>query len=233
MSRFYIPIKKLQPGGAIKESGPFKAKADIESYLKGIGNEQYFTPSQYDLMSDLWNYLLDKGVSKRNAAALMGNIMQESSFNIKAANPDSSATGLFQMLGERARHYNNWLKSNKTGKYPEVDYMLWVINSGHDIYMNGYNAQKDILARAKAEYDKYPNNPTLKREYEKILKYTDEMYGDRERDGKLFPVADFRTAWNNPDLSLDDITTLFEETFERSNKGAEHEKRKGYARSFY
>ena len=123
MSRFYIPIKKLQPGGAIKESGPFKAKADIESYLKGIGNEQYFTPSQYDLMSDLWNYLLDKGVSKRNAAALMGNIMQESSFNIKAANPDSSATGLYQKLGERHRHYNNWIKHNKNGKYTETDNM--------------------------------------------------------------------------------------------------------------
>lgn len=234
MSTFYTPIKKLEVGGNVnKDNTPFKAKVDIESYLKGIGNEQYFSPAKYDLMADLWNYLLEKGVSRRNAAAMMGNIMQESSFNTNASSATSSATGLFQMLGDRTKHYKEWLKNNKPGKYPEVDYFLWVINNGQDIYMDGYNKQKALLERAKAEHEKYPNNVGLKKSYEDIAAYTDRMYGDREREGRLFPVVDFKAAWNNPDTTLDDLTVLFEETFERANKGAEHDKRKGYARAFY
>ena len=70
---------------------------------------------QYALASDIWKYLSEKGVSPRNAAAIMGNIMQESSFKRNARQKGGDrALGLFSMHGQDLKHYTEIMEFLKT-----------------------------------------------------------------------------------------------------------------------
>lgn len=75
---------------------------------------QGVTAKQKELMDYTWDYLRSHNVSARNAAALMGNIMKESSFS-----PDviqrggDNAVGLFQLHGKRLADYKKYLAEEK------------------------------------------------------------------------------------------------------------------------
>jgi len=59
------------------------------------------TPPTYDPMSTAMNYFMTQGWSTVQAAALVGNLMQESNLKPRAINPSSGATGIAQWLGAR------------------------------------------------------------------------------------------------------------------------------------
>jgi hypothetical protein len=62
-------------------------------------------------MQTVWDYMGERNVNPYNRAAIMGNIMKESSFNPKAKNPESSAYGLFQMIDSQRNKANKWMDS--------------------------------------------------------------------------------------------------------------------------
>lgn len=170
---------------------------------------------QYELASDIWRYLYDKKVSPRNISVIMGNIMQESSFNRNAKQQGGDrAEGLFQMHSDDLKAYNKWKANNKTGKYPELDYILYMINSKDHPYTN--------------EYKRINNLPKTRQNQE----YIQKVYGDRIKNNTLYLIDDFNSAWNDESYSLNDITDLFTNTIERAGK-PEYETRRAYAKDFY
>jgi uncharacterized protein (TIGR02594 family) len=58
-------------------------------------------PPPSDAMSTAVNYFITQGWSAIQAAALVGNLMQESNLKPRAINPSSGATGIAQWLGPR------------------------------------------------------------------------------------------------------------------------------------
>lgn len=167
---------------------------------------------QKALADDVWNYLHEKGVHHKNIAAIMGNIMQESSFmrNVVQKGGDN-AEGLFQMHGQDLNAYNKWKQSNSAGKYPELDYILYVIESKDHPYSN--------------EYKRVSSDPSKK-------DYVERVYGNRMRNNTLYLIDDLNSAWKDKTISLDSITDLFTNTIERAGK-PEYVKRRQYATDFY
>lgn len=170
------------------------------------------SPQQTQLATDIWNYLSQKKVSPKNAAAIMGNIMQESSFirNARQKGGDN-AEGLFQMHGQDLEAYNNWKASNQTGKYPELDYVLYMIENKDHPYSN--------------EYKRVTQDPTQK-------VYVQKVYGNRIKNNTLYLIDDLNKAWKDGGISLNDITDLFTNTIERAGR-PEYQKRRQYATDFY
>lgn len=182
----------------------------VKQALKTVLSKQ-----QYSVASDVWQYLMDKGVSPRNAAALMGNIMQESSFDRSAKQRGGDrAEGLFQMHGQSLKEYNKWRQKNKTGKYPEIDYVLYMIDSKDHPYTNEYRRVQGL-----------PKTPQNK-------KYIQDVYGTRERTDTLYLIDNLNTVWNDTTTPLNEVTDLFTNTIERAGK-PEYSKRQGYAEDFY
>ena len=170
---------------------------------------------QYALASDIWKYLSEKGVSPRNAAAIMGNIMQESSFKRNARQKGGDrALGLFQMHGQDLKHYNDWVKNNKVGRYPEIDYVLHVIDTKDHPYSIEYKRVMQL-----------PQTPKNK-------KYIQDVYGTRIKNNTLYLIDDLNTAWNDKSISLNNITDLFTNTIERAGD-PRYSNRQNYANDFY
>ena len=98
------------------------------------------TKEQNDRMTDTWDYLRSNNVSARNAAAFMGNIMQESSFNPKARQIDGDkAVGLFQLHGDRLDDYKKFLQENnkEDDAHSQLDYILSLVKGERgDAYMD-------------------------------------------------------------------------------------------------
>ena len=170
------------------------------------------SPQQIQIATDIWNYLSQKKVSPKNAAAIMGNIMQESSFIRNAMQQGGdNAEGLFQMHGQDLQAYHNWKASNQTGKYPELDYALYMIESKDHPYSN--------------EYKRVSQDPTQKAHVQKV-------YGNRIKNNTLYLIDDLNKAWKNKETSLNDITDLFTNTIERAGR-PEYQNRRKYATDFY
>ena len=189
--------------------------------------------SGYKDMQDIWNYMINKGVSERNAAALMGNIMQESSFDPnKVQKGGDKAVGYFQMHGDKLKSYNNWLKANKKthSNYTQVDYILDLLAGNvEDPYMKEYDRINDTINNLEAK------KTLAKWEQKQLQEYKQEYskrYAKRVKEGRLYPYSQMIEMFNNPDLSIEDITDIFTNSYERAGK-PEHKQRQQYARDIY
>lgn len=205
--RWNEPLYNTQP--ALTSPQAVQAQP-VKQALKTVLSRQ-----QYSVVSDVWQYLMDKGVSPRNAAALMGNIMQESSFDRSAKQRGGDrAEGFFQMHGISLGQYSKWRQNNKTGKYPEIDYVLYMIDSKDHPYTNEYRRVQGL-----------PKTSQNKR-------YIQDVYGMRERTNTLYLIDNLNTVWNDTTTPLNEVTDLFTNTIERAGK-PEYSKRQGYAEDFY
>lgn len=186
------------------------------------------TKKQNDRMTDTWDYLRSNNVSARNAAAFMGNIMQESSFNPKARQIDGDkAVGLFQLHGDRLDDYKKFLQENnkEDNTHSQLDYMISLVKGERgDAYMDEYYRVRNLR-------DSLENTNNIK-EYTKVSNYFNRMYKKREETNTLYPIKDLTKAWEDETMSLDDLTDLFTNTIERAGK-PEYETRRTFANKFY
>ena len=177
----------------------------------------------------VWSYLTtEKGLSPRNAAAIMGNVWQESRF-LPDRVSSSGATGYMQFLGQREKDYQQWLKNNKHHpEYGQFDYILYAVQDPehrHDFYRNDYE-------RVKRGMDQFKKQGKTK-EYNEYNTYKNKVYGAREKEGRLHFFSEVNDAFNNPNFKLDDLTTLWHDSIERSNPNeARLDNRKTAANSF-
>lgn len=195
----------------------------VEEFVKTLYNlGETVTPTQKQEIQGVWNYLTKvKGLSSRNTAAIMGNVWQESRFNPKAVS-SAGARGYLQFKGDRLTRYNNWKKTNKFHpKYGQFDYILYAINdltNSEDFYRTGYESTKQrVLTNKKVwEEARGKNKIARKKDYDNVLTYFNDTYGAREQNGQLYFLEDLRNAMNNPKTRLDELTTLWHHTIEKS-----------------
>ena len=191
------------------------------------------TKKQMNTMQEVWNHLRSNNTSARNTAAIMGNIMKESSFNPDAVQAGGDkAVGLFQFHGDRLKDYYSYLEEigGQDSQENQLNYILSVSRGERpDFYMNGYN-------NLKSSIDSLENIAGRKSWEEKELQekkdYFNKVYKKREQENRLFPIEDFSRAFEDENLTLDYITDLFTDTIERAGK-PEYEKRRSYAKNIY
>lgn len=187
---------------------------------------------QIDTINTVYNHFIDRGLSPRNAAAIMGSIMQESSFNPYAIQGNGdNAKGLFQMHGERLKDYQKYLEENnlKDDMIPQLNYIVDLINGKRgDYYIEGLNSLNNRIdtLQSKSKRTRYED-----RELNEKLAYKEKIYGERIKNNTLYPIADLTNALSNKDYDLNYITDLFTNTIERPGK-PHYENRRAYAKAF-
>lgn len=185
-----------------------------------------YTPDQKKYIEDVYKYITDKGYSARQASAIMGNIMQESGWNPAARQiGGDQAYGLFQMHGDQYRAYRNYLTNThrRDDLYAPIDYILDMINETKD--NEGNILAPHLYTR---EYNRVIN---LKQTPEN-KRYRENVYGARERNNTLYLLPQLQKAWNDENVSLDELTRLFTEVIERAGR-PQHELRSKYANEYY
>lgn len=139
----------------------------------------------------VWNFFAGKGFSQAGAAAVIGNLMQESQIKTTAVNPASGATGICQWLGGRLTGLRNHAK--KLGKsWEDIDVQLdwlWIELNGGD------STTKSKLDKIYGGIDKALKKATDVRAA--VIAFEDSF----ERAGANEKHYDTRTRYANDALS--------------------------------
>ena len=99
-------------------------------------------------------YFVNKGLTKAQAAGLVGNLMRESGMNIAATNPNSGAYGLSQWLGSRKTRL-----FRRYGYHPtfeqQLDYVWDELNTSHRRGLQMLRASKTVDDAARNAFGYY------------------------------------------------------------------------------
>lgn len=100
------------------------------------------------------DYFVNKGLTKAQAAGLVGNLMRESGMNIAATNPNSGAYGLSQWLGSRKTRL-----FKRYGYHPtfeqQLDYIWDELNTSHRRGLQMLRASKTVNDAARNAFGYY------------------------------------------------------------------------------
>ena len=100
------------------------------------------------------DYFVNKGLTKAQAAGLVGNLMRESGMNIAATNPNSGAYGLGQWLGDRRTRL-----FRRYGYHPtfeqQLDYIWDELNTSHRKGLQMLRASKTVNDAARNAFGYY------------------------------------------------------------------------------
>ena len=119
-----LMLKKVEP--EVKEKEPTGEPTTPE----GIPLDEGSTASGRSLMQGL----VQRGFTKEEASAIVGNLWAESGFRTNATNPSSGAFGLMQWLGGRkSRLYSYAAEKGKsvTDANLQLDYIKWELKGGN------------------------------------------------------------------------------------------------------
>lgn len=222
----------MTPGQEYYFPGQRVVEYPITSHKAQYGQQlsTYVPQDKLDYMKTVWDYLGERNVHPYNRAAIMGNIMKESSFNPKAKNPESSAYGLFQMIDSQRNKANKWMDSQgiKDKDLGQIDWYLHLINDNIDDYMDEYNNFMYRWDKVKQQYNLYPSKQN--KEYvNQYQDYYNNTYKKRVDNNEMWSVEDLNKVMSDSLSPLDERTKMFERVFEKAGKGAEYAKRVKYA----
>lgn len=100
------------------------------------------------------SYFVNKGLTRAQAAGLVGNLMRESGMNITATNPNSGAYGLGQWLGDRRTRL-----FRRYGYHPtfeqQLDYVWDELNTSHRKGLQMLRASKTVNDAARNAFGYY------------------------------------------------------------------------------
>lgn len=100
------------------------------------------------------DYFVNKGLTREQAAGLVGNLMRESGMNIDATNPNSGAYGLSQWLGNRKTRL-----FRRYGYHPtfeqQLDYIWDELNTSHRKGLQMLRASKTVNDAARNAFGYY------------------------------------------------------------------------------
>ena len=100
------------------------------------------------------DYFVNKGLTREQAAGLVGNLMRESGMNIAATNPNSGAYGLSQWLGSRKTRL-----FRRYGYHPtfeqQLDYIWDELNTSHKRGLQMLRASKTVDDAARNAFGYY------------------------------------------------------------------------------
>lgn len=100
------------------------------------------------------DYFVNKGLTREQAAGLVGNLMRESGMNIAATNPNSGAYGLGQWLGDRKTRL-----FRRYGYHPtfeqQLNYIWGELNTSHRRGLQMLRASKTVNDAARNAFGYY------------------------------------------------------------------------------
>lgn len=190
------------------------------------------TNDAYGVLSNMYQYLTtEKNISPYAASAILGNVMQESAFNHNAVS-SKGAKGVYQLLGDKYKKYQNFLKSGwKDGPLSQTEFVLNEIFNGQDGYYLDYD-------RLKKKQENNWNEPT--KDGRGIYHNTNDSiyfmktYYPREKAGTLPPRRESLVEAVNNSNDISNITQLFTDYWERPSESEKKlDQRVKYATEIY
>ena len=128
-----------------EDSNPSLSIEDQNTFAKG---------GQMKRARQAVDYFVNKGLTKEQAAGLVGNLMRESGMNIGATNPNSGAYGLSQWLGSRKTRL-----FKRYGYHPtfeqQLDYIWDELNTSHRRGLQMLRASKTVNDAARNAFGYY------------------------------------------------------------------------------
>lgn len=125
------------------------SKKAAEEVVKEPGEDESGTPlgkGETATAKSLLDGLVQRGFSKEEAAAIVGNLFAESRFRTDAVNPTSGAYGLMQWLGGRKSRLISFAKErgkSASDLQVQLDYIKWELKGG-----NAYESAQFAAAMA-------------------------------------------------------------------------------------
>lgn len=168
----------------------------------------------YKQVGPVYRHLLSLGATPEQAAGITGVFLQESELDHNKVSP-KKAKGIAQLLGNKKRMYDTWLRKNKLqDTWKNQTKWVWNdVNNGRDYWQEYYDALKKTVGK-HGEFD---------------AEMWESMSKSKYRD---YSYKAFREKMNN--LSAADLAELFTWTFERpSDKEAYIDNRRAYATQIY
>ena len=169
-----------------------------------------------DVLNKMYDFMVThRGISPEAASAILGNVMQESTFNHNAVS-SKGAKGVYQLLGQNYQNYLNYLKQKSwnDGPLSQTSFVLNEIMNGKDYYYETYdkykqrqaNGWKERTADGKGWY-KNPNDS---------IEFT-KTYLPRELAGTLPPRREEAVKIITTSKDIPAITKMFMDYWERPN----------------
>lgn len=128
-----------------EDSSPSLSIEDQNTFAKG---------GQMKKARQAVDYFVNKGLTREQAAGLVGNLMRESGMNIAATNPNSGAYGLGQWLGDRRTRL-----FRRYGYHPtfeqQLDYVWDELNTSHRRGLQMLRASKTVNDAARNAFGYY------------------------------------------------------------------------------
>ena len=208
-------LNKFQEGGSVSQKDDIKVLSEPE-LRNAFGTN--FNKSQIDNINSLYKYLKGQGLSDRNVYALMGNIMQENSqWNPTYTNPNGGAYGYYQFKDKTLENYHKWREKNgyRDGGLSQSAYMIYLAQHPEEDY----------------RYTDYQRAVNLSNSSNKVDQRNGKDYLNKLSSTQYW-YKDFTPVWNDNETSLDDITELFANTFEKAGSDLMLDNRKRYANIF-
>lgn len=185
------------------------------------------------VLTKMYNFLVNsRNVSPEAASAILGNVMQESTFDHNAIS-NKGAKGVYQLLGTNYQNYLKYLKNKNLddGPLSQTSFVINEIMHGEDHYYKTYDALKTKQANGWKERTAdgkgwYKNlNDSI---------YFVETFLPREQSDMLPPRQKELQDAIKYSKDIPTLTKLFMNYWERPSKDeANLEKRIDYANEIY
>lgn len=181
----------------------------------------------------MYNFLVNsRSMSPQAASAILGNVMQESTFDHNAVS-SKNAKGVYQLLGDKYHNYLQYLQQKEweDGPLSQTSFVIDELKAGKDHYYETYDRLKDLQSN-NWKSRTADNTGWYKNTNDSI--YFSKVYEPREQTGTLPPRRE--NAWKVLSSSTDipELTAMFMNYWERPGaKEVMLDKRVAYANEIY
>lgn len=193
----------------------------------GLSNEQAA------VLARMYHFLVNnRSISPEAAASILGNVMQESSFNHEVVS-SKGARGVYQLLGQNYQNYLSYLKTKNwnDGPLSQTSFVINEIFNGKDSYYDTYDKLKERQANGWKE-----RTADGKSWYKNLNDsiYFVETFLPREQAGTLPPRRTEALDIIKSSRDIPTITKVFMNYWERpSQDEANLDQRIKYAHEIY
>ena len=188
---------------------------------------------QANVLTRMYHFLVNnRNISPEAAASILGNVMQESSFNHCAVS-SKGAKGVYQLLGQNYQNYLAYLKNKNwnDGPLSQTSFVINELFNGKDSYYDTYDKLKERQANGWKERTADGKN-WYKNLNDSI--YFAETFLPREQAGTLPPRRTEALDIIKSSKDIPTITKVFMDYWERpSQDEANLDKRIKYANEIY
>lgn len=184
-------------------------------------------------LQHMYDFLVNyRSISPQAASAILGNVMQESTFNHNAVSANN-ARGVYQLLGDKYKNYLLYLKQKgwEDGPLSQTSFVINELKNGNDTYYETYDKLKELQSN-NWKSRTADNTGWYKNTNDSI--YFSKVYEPREKSGTLPPRRE--DAWKVLSSSTDipELTGMFMNYWERPRADeAMLDKRISYANEIY